>query len=96
MVAIEMVSAEMKRRRKLADSVFSTPKCGRTQSFLTGFAVLGGSTEGLLGGRLAQRRAALRGVSAAGARSKFRFVPCVPTLSSALRVPQKEFFGNQD
>ena len=32
----------------------------------------GGSTEGLLGGRLAQRQAALRGVVAAGARSTFR------------------------
>jgi hypothetical protein len=57
---------------------------------------LGGSTEGLLGGRLAQRQAALRGKKAAGARSTFRFIPRVPTLSSALRVPENKFSGNQD
>ncbi|HLE63769.1 MAG TPA: hypothetical protein VI750_11535 [Pyrinomonadaceae bacterium] len=33
--------------------------------------VLGGNTEGMLGGRLAQRQAALRGLLAAGARSTF-------------------------
>ena len=46
-------------------------KCRRTQSLLTGFADRKGSTEGLLGGRLAQRQAALRGRLAAGARSIF-------------------------
>jgi len=56
----------------------------------------GGSSEGLLGGRLAQRQAALRGKKAAGARSTFRFIPCVPTLSSALRVPENKFSGNED
>jgi hypothetical protein len=34
--------------------------------------ILGGNTEGLLGGWLAQRQAALRGLLAAGARSTFR------------------------
>jgi len=43
---------------------------GRTQSFLTGFN-FGGNTEGLLGGRLAQRQAALREVMAAGAFPTF-------------------------
>ncbi|MFN2499871.1 MAG: hypothetical protein ABR557_12360 [Pyrinomonadaceae bacterium] len=38
---------------------------------LTGFYISGGSTEGLLGGWLAQRQAALREVMAAGALSTF-------------------------
>ena len=36
--------------------------------------ISGGRTEGLLGGRLAQRQAALRGVVAAGARFDFTLV----------------------
>jgi len=36
--------------------------------------ISGGSTEGLLGGRLAQRLAALRGMVAAGARFDFTLV----------------------
>jgi hypothetical protein len=54
----------------------------------------GGSTEGLLGGWLAQRQAALRGMVAAGALSTFTLGrPCVPVSSRAPRVPQKVFFG---
>jgi hypothetical protein len=45
-------------------------KRGRTQSLLTGFN-FGGSTKGLLGGWLARRLAASRGVMAAGARLAF-------------------------
>ncbi len=42
----------------------------------------GGCTEGLLGGWLAQRQAALRGVLAAGALSTFTLgLPCVPVIS---------------
>jgi hypothetical protein len=40
---------------------YSTPKCRRTQPFLAGFKFRKGSTVGKLGGRLAQRQAALRG-----------------------------------
>jgi len=40
---------------------------------------LGGSTVGMLGGKLAQRQAALRGLMAAG-HSHFLYVPCVPTI----------------
>jgi hypothetical protein len=42
----------------------------------------------LLGGRLAQRQAALREVMAAGAR----FISCWPTRDRAYRVPQKFIF----
>jgi hypothetical protein len=49
----------------------------------------GGSTEGLLGGRLAQRQAALRGMLAAGALSTFTLGRlCVPVLPRAPSVPQ--------
>jgi hypothetical protein len=59
--------------------------------------ISGGSTEGLLGGRLAQRQAALRGLMAAGARFDFTLVvPCMPVMSRAPRVPQKSIFGNQE
>ena len=46
--------------------------------------IRGDLTEGLLGGRLAQRHAALREVMAAGAR----YVSCLPTFSLALAVPR--------
>jgi hypothetical protein len=45
--------------------------------------IRGDLTEGSLGGRLAQRHAALREVMAAGAR----LVACLPSLCSALPVP---------
>jgi len=49
-----------------------------------------GSTEGLLGGRLAQRHAALREVMAAGALSTFTLgLLCVPVVSRAACVPEK-------
>ncbi len=52
-----------------------------------------GLTEGLLGGRLAQRQAALRGVWAAGARRKLYFgLPCMPEGLRAPPVPQKKIF----
>jgi hypothetical protein len=47
--------------------------------------IRGDFAEGSLGGRLAQRLAALRDVMAAGAR----FVSCLPSCSSALAVPRK-------
>ena len=57
---------------------------------------LGGYTEGLLGGWLAQRQAALRGMLAAGALSTFTLgLPCVPVFSRAPHVPQKKFFWKQ-
>jgi hypothetical protein len=57
--------------------------------------VSGGSTEGLLGGWLAQRQAALREVMAAGALSTFTLgLPCVPMISRAPSVPEKRFCGN--
>ena len=52
--------------------------------------VSGGNTEGLLGGRLAQRQAALRGLLAAGARSTLLVFPCVPSLPRARCVPLAE------
>ena len=49
----------------------------------------GGYTEGLLGGWLAQRQAALRGVLAAGHFQTFTWgLPCVPIFLRAPRVPQ--------
>lgn len=52
--------------------------------------ISGGCTEGLLGGWLAQRLAALRDVMAAGALSTFTLgLPCVPVISRAACVPQK-------
>ena len=55
----------------------------------------GGYTEGLLGGWLAQRQAALRGMLAAGALSTFTLgLPCVPVFSRAPHVPQKTFSGS--
>jgi hypothetical protein len=57
--------------------------------------VSGGSTEGLLGGWLAQRQAALREVMAAGALSTFTLrLLCVPMISRAPSVPEKRFCGN--
>ena len=54
----------------------------------------GGSTEGLLGGWLAQRQAALRGKLAAGALLTFTLVSRACRLSlRAPRVPQKTFRG---
>ena len=56
----------------------------------------GGCTEGLLGGWLAQRQAALRGMLAAGALSTFTLgLPCVPGLSRAPHVPKKKFFWKE-
>ena len=50
-----------------------------------------GSTEGLLGGWLAQRQAALREVMAAGAHPTFTLgLLCVPVISRAACVPQKK------
>ena len=44
--------------------------------------ISGGFAEGLLGGWLAQRQAALRGKLAAGALSTFTLcLPCVPVIS---------------
>ena len=55
--------------------------------------ISGGSTEGLLGGWLAQRQAALREEMAAGALSTFTLgLPCVPVISRAACVPKKKFF----
>jgi hypothetical protein len=56
----------------------------------------GGCTEGLLGGWLAQRQAALREVMAAGALPTFTLgLPCVPEFSRAACVPRKIFSGKQ-
>ena len=56
--------------------------------------ISGGSTEGLLGGWLAQRQAALRDVMAAGALSTFTLgLPCVPVISRAASVPRIGFLG---
>jgi len=50
--------------------------------------ISGGSTEGSLGGWLAQRQAALREVMAAGALSTFTLgLPCVPDILRAACVP---------
>ena len=58
--------------------------------------ISGGSTEGSLGGWLAQRQAALREVMAAGALSTFTLgLPCVPVVSRAACVPRKAFSGKQ-
>src|SRR6185369_9371543 len=46
-------------------------KRGRTQSFLTGFEFWGESTEGLLGGLLAQRQAAHWGTGGGGTANVF-------------------------
>jgi hypothetical protein len=57
----------------------------------------GGSTEGLLGGRLAQRLAALRGMLAAGARWGLSIgLTCVPVSYRAPCVPKKTFFGKSE
>ena len=54
----------------------------------------GGSTVGLLGGRLAQRQAALREVMAAGALSTFTLgLPCVPVILRAACVPRRKVFA---
>ena len=54
----------------------------------------GGYTEGLLGGWLAQRQAALRGMLAAGALSTFTLgLPCVPVFSRAPFVPHLIIFA---
>jgi len=65
-------------------------KCGRTQPLLTGFHISGGSTEGTLGGWLAQRQAALRGKLAAGARFDFTLVSRACRLSLEHLVCQRE------
>ena len=58
--------------------------------------ISGGSTEGLLGGWLAQRLAALRGKVAAGALSTFTLgLPCVPVIPRAASVPNKLISGMQ-
>ena len=58
--------------------------------------ISGGSTEGLLGGWLAQRQAALREVMAAGALSTFTLgLPCVPVILRAACVPQRRFSGSE-
>jgi len=55
--------------------------------------ISGGSTEGSLGGWLAQRQAALREVMAAGALSTFTLgLPCVPVLLRAACVPGRKSF----
>ena len=57
--------------------------------------ISGGSTEGLLGGWLAQRQAALREVMAAGALSTFTLgLPCMPVLLRAACVPKGNYFWN--
>jgi hypothetical protein len=56
--------------------------------------ISGGSTEGLLGGWLAQRQAALRGKLAAGARFDFTLVSRACRLSlEHLACHRKSFFG---
>ena len=56
--------------------------------------ISGGSTEGLLGGWLAQRQAALREVMAAGAFPTFTLgLPCVPVFTRAACVPEKQISG---
>ena len=56
--------------------------------------ISGGCTEGLLGGWLAQRLAALRGKLAAGALPTFTLgLPCVPVISRAACVPEGKFSG---
>ena len=55
--------------------------------------ISGGSTEGSLGGWLAQRQAALREVMAAGALPTFTLgLPCVPVLLRAACVPGRKLF----
>ena len=55
--------------------------------------VSGGSTEGLLGGWLAQRQGALREVMAAGALSTFTLgLLCVPVILRAACVPPEKAF----
>ncbi len=55
--------------------------------------ISGGSTEGLLGGWLAQRQAALREVMAAGALSTFTLgLLCVPVVLRAACVPPRKIF----
>ena len=57
--------------------------------------ISGGSTEGLLGGWLAQRQAALREVMAAGALSTFTLgLPCVPVSLEQLACHSDEFSGS--
>jgi len=57
--------------------------------------ISGGSTEGSLGGWLAQRQAALREVMAAGALSTLPLgLPCVPVFLRAGCVPQERVFWN--
>jgi hypothetical protein len=45
----------------------------------------------MLGGRLAQRQAALREVMAAGSRCLL-LIPCLPLIYQAVFVPEKLFF----
>ena len=59
--------------------------------------ISGGSTEGLLGGRLAQRQAALRGVAAAGARINFTLVYRACRLSlEQLACHRKDFLESAE
>ena len=55
----------------------------------------GGSTEGLLGGRLAQRQAALRGLMAAGARSTFGFSVRADALLSTSCATKRNFWKRE-
>ncbi len=58
--------------------------------------ISGGSTEGLLGGWLAQRQAALRDVVAAGARINFAFVYRACRVALEHLVCQRKVSGNQE
>ena len=71
------------------------PKCGRTQSSLTGFHISGGSTEGLLG-RLAGAAAggAQREVGGGGTLRLYFGLPCMPVIPRAPPVPEVVIFWN--
>ena len=59
--------------------------------------ISGGSTEGLLGGWLAQRQAALRDVMAAGAHPTFTLgLLCVPVILRAPCVPHARIYWNRE
>src|SRR6266850_2257580 len=68
-----------------------TYKRGKTQSLLTGFKVRRGKTVGMLGGWLAQRQAALRGLMAAGTRSTFRMFRACRSFLSTFCAREKIF-----
>lgn len=72
-------------------------KRGRTQPLLAGFQVRKESTEGSLGGWLAQRQAALRGQMAAGLRINFASVFRTCRLSlEQLACHRKRFVESAD